>query len=121
MNRVVSEMQTTNITDSRNFINATAIYIARQVGLEIGGCKGKGSKEPQWKRRRKDSIEELRRHVNILERYKQGQLKRKEKCTKKAPSPDGVKGYWIKNLTALHEQMADHIDNLINNMVIILV
>ena len=68
--------------DSKQLIFATAIYIARQVGLEIGGCEGKGGKEPRWKRRSKDSIEELRRHVNILERYKQGQLKRKEQYTK---------------------------------------
>ena len=82
MDRVVSEMQITNITDSKNLINATAIYIARQVGLEIGGCEGKGSKEPRWKRRSKDSIKKLQRHVDILERYKQGQLKSKEKYTK---------------------------------------
>ena len=48
----------------------------------MNGCKGKGSKEPRWKRRIKDSIAELRRHVNIPERSKQGQLKRKEKYTK---------------------------------------
>ena len=28
----------------------------------------------------------------------------------KAPGFDGVQGYWIKNLTALHEQMADHMN-----------
>ena len=67
VNRVVPEIQTTTITD----IN--------QVGLKIGGCEGKGSKERWWKRRIKDSIAELRRHVNILERSKQGILKRKEK------------------------------------------
>ena len=39
----------------------------------------------------------------------------------KALGPGGVEGYWIKNLTALLEQMADHIDNLINNRVTILV
>ena len=49
---------------------------------KMGGCEGKGSKEPRWKRRIKDSIAELRRHVNIPERSKQGQLKRKEKYTK---------------------------------------
>ena len=48
----------------------------------MNGCEGKGSKEPRWKRRIKDSIAELRRHVNIPERSKQGQLKRKEKYTK---------------------------------------
>ena len=67
VNRVVPEIQTTTITD----IN--------QVGLKIGGCERKGSRESRWKRRIKDSIAELRRHVNILERSKQGKLKRKEK------------------------------------------
>ena len=213
----------------------------------MNGCEEKGSKEPRWKRRIKDSIAELRRHVNIPERSKQGQLKRKEKYTKlerkcnikqrgekvvieklkqrlqaksvklkryeqrihryqvnrlfqqdqkrvyqqingtsrsfsevrpdaeesqqfwrdiwgkevlhnenaewlkemkkervearqedivitaemvtarskkipnwKAPGPDGVQGYWIKKLTALHEQKADHMNDLINKRVIIL-
>ena len=44
VNRVVP--QTTTITDTN------------QVGLKIGGCEGKGSKEPRWKRRIKDSIAE---------------------------------------------------------------
>ena len=45
LNRVVSEIQTTNITDTNKLINATAIYIARQVGLKMGGCEGKGIKD----------------------------------------------------------------------------
>ena len=60
--RVVPEIHTTTITDTR---------------LKIGGCEGKVSKEPWWKRRVKDSIAELWRHFNILERSKQGKLKRK--------------------------------------------
>ena len=59
------EIQTTTITDTN------------KVGLKIGGCEGKGSKEPRWKRRIKDFVAELWRHVNILERFKQGKLKRK--------------------------------------------
>ena len=82
VNRVVSDIQTINITDTTKLINATAIYIGRQIGLTVGGCEGKGSKEPRWKRRIKDSNAELRRHVNILERSKQRKLKRKEKYTK---------------------------------------
>ena len=58
VNRVVSEIQSTNITDTNKLINATAIYVARQVGLKMGGCEGKGSKEPGRKRRIKDSIAE---------------------------------------------------------------
>ena len=37
----------------------------------------------------------------------------------KAPGPDSVKGYWIKKLTALHERMADHMNEMINNRVAI--
>ena len=37
----------------------------------------------------------------------------------KAPGPDGVQGYWINKLTALHERMADHMNDLINNRVTI--
>ena len=58
VNRVVSVIQTTNITDTNKLINATAIHIARQVGLKMGGCEGKGSKDPRRKRRIKDSIAE---------------------------------------------------------------
>ena len=38
---------------------------------------------------------------------------------KKTPGPDGVQGYWIKKLTALHERMAEHMNDLINNRVTI--
>ena len=77
VNRVVADILTTNITDTNKLINATAIYIGRQIGLKVGGCKGKGSKEPRWKRRIKDSVAELRRHVNILERSKKNNIKQK--------------------------------------------
>ena len=72
VNRVVSDIQTTNITDTNKLINATAIYIGREIGLTVGGCEGKGSKESRWKRRIKNCIAELRRHVNILERNLKG-------------------------------------------------
>ena len=37
----------------------------------------------------------------------------------KATGPDGVEGYWIKNITALHVRIADQVDYLINNRVTI--
>ena len=45
VNRVVTDIQTTNITDTNKLINATAIDIARQIGLKMGGCEAKGSKK----------------------------------------------------------------------------
>ena len=33
----------------------------------------------------------------------------------KCPGPDGVQGYWWKNLPALHERIATQMDDMINN------
>ena len=47
VNRVVSDIQLINITDTNKLINATAIYIGRQIGLKMGCCEGKRRKEPR--------------------------------------------------------------------------
>ena len=43
----------------------------------------------------------------------------KAQCRKipnwKAPGPDGVQGYWIKKLTALHDRIASQMNDMINN------
>ena len=44
VNRVVADIQTTNITDTNKLINATAIYIGRQIGLKVGVAR---EKEPK--------------------------------------------------------------------------
>ena len=36
-------------------------------------------KESCWKRRIKQSVQELQKHINILERKKRGEIKKKEK------------------------------------------
>ena len=33
----------------------------------------------------------------------------------KCPGPDGVQGYWLKNVTELHKRMADQFNGLLNN------
>ncbi|XP_063592543.1 uncharacterized protein LOC134769733 [Penaeus indicus] len=35
----------------------------------------------------------------------------------KCPGPDGVQGYWLKSFTALHERIADQLNDMINNEV----
>ena len=32
----------------------------------------------------------------------------------KSPGPDGVQGYWIKNLTNLHERISQQLDNILS-------
>ena len=41
--------------------------------------KGNAVKEPWWKKRIQQSIQELGKHTNILERKKRGEIKKKEK------------------------------------------
>ena len=48
------------------------------VGLKPSQIRGNAVKEPWWKRRMKQTILELRKHINILERKKRGEIKRKE-------------------------------------------
>ena len=48
------------------------------VGLKPNQIGGNPVKEPWWKRRMKQTILELRKHINILERKKGGEIKRKE-------------------------------------------
>ena len=32
----------------------------------------------------------------------------------KAPGPDGVQGYWLKNLTTLHDRIVKQVNDMIN-------
>ena len=53
--------------------------MGRKVGLKPKQRRGNPVKEPWWKRRIQQSIQELRKHINILERKKRGEIKKKEK------------------------------------------
>ena len=48
------------------------------VGLKPNQIGRNPVKEPWWKRRMKQTILELQKHINILERKKRGENKRKE-------------------------------------------
>ena len=36
----------------------------------------------------------------------------------KCPGPDRVQGYWLKNFTALHERIADQLNDMIKGLFI---
>ena len=48
------------------------------VGLKPNQIKGNAVKETRWKRRMKQTILELRKYINILEKKKSGEIKKKE-------------------------------------------
>ena len=79
VNKIIGKIRTENLTDTNKLIGAAAIYISKKVGLKTGNARRNTKKEPWWKRRIKGTIEELRKHVNILQRNKRGELTRKER------------------------------------------
>ena len=79
VNKIIGKIRTENLTDANKLIGAVAIYISKKVGLKTGNARRNTKKEPWWKRRIKGTIEELRKHVNILQRNKLGELTRKER------------------------------------------
>ena len=81
VNEIVNDIQTETITETNNLLKSISIYCARKVGLKKPQKRNKKTKVPWWKRRLKDSIDEIRKHLNILERKQRGEKISKRKCT----------------------------------------
>ena len=79
VNAILKRIKSENITETNKLIGACAIFMGRKVGLKPNQRRGNAVKEPWWKRRIPPSIQELRKYINILERKKRGEIKKKEK------------------------------------------
>ena len=79
VNAILKRIKSENITETNKLIGACAIFMGRKVGLKPNQRRGNPVKEPWWKRRIPPSIQELRKYINILERKKRGEIKKKEK------------------------------------------
>ena len=78
-NAFLMETKSDNIMETYRLIRACVIFMGEKVGLKPNQRRGNAMKEPWWKRRIKQSVQELRKHINILERKKRGEIKKKEK------------------------------------------
>ena len=78
-NKIIGRIRTESLTETNRSIGAVALYVSHKVGLKT--CKKKRDirNEPWWKRRIQDTIKELRKHVNILQRKSKGELVRNTK------------------------------------------
>ena len=79
INAILKGIKSENITETNRLIRACAIFVGRKVGLKPKQRRGNPVKEPWRKRRIQQSIEQLQKHINILERMKRGEIKKKEK------------------------------------------
>ena len=78
VNEVLNDIRTDNISDTNKLISATAVYVGKKLGLK-NTKRDYEMKEPWWKRRLKQSINEVRKHINILERRKRGETIKESK------------------------------------------
>ena len=86
---------TENITNTNILIKAVIVYI----GPNACGSRNENESEPWWKRRIK-MINEVRKHINILERHQNEEIRRKEK------NEEFKKEYFIKkNGTRLEKSL----------------
>ena len=91
---------------------------SQQFWRDIWGKDVVHNENAEWlKELRKERVEARQEDIVITAEMVTARSKRIPNW--KAPGPDGVQGYWIKKLTALHERMADHMNDLINNRVAI--
>ena len=79
VNAILKEMKSENITENHRLIRACAIFVGRKVDLKRNQRRENTVNKPWWKRRIQQSIQEFRKHINILECKKRGEIKNKEK------------------------------------------
>ena len=82
----------------------------------IWGNEVHHNKDAEWLKELKDECGETRQNdlvINLAMVTEQV----KKIPNWKAPGPDGVQGYWIKKLTAMHERIAEQINEMINSRV----
>ena len=76
VNRVLTTIRTENLSGTNDLIKACSIYVGEAVGRKPVQMRQRNTKEPWWKRRIQSSMTEIRRHINLLERKKKGDLKK---------------------------------------------
>ena len=79
VNTIMKEIKSGNFTETNRLVKACVIFVGRKVDLKPNQRRVNVVKKLWWKRRIQQSILELRKHINILERKKREHIKKKEK------------------------------------------
>ena len=74
VNKVIEHIETRNITETNNLMRAISTFVAEKLGLKKGRRENQ-HKEPWWKRRIERDINELRKHISIMDRERKGELR----------------------------------------------
>ena len=77
VNRVLKQVTPSNITESRNLIQAASSLVGELLGAKKSTTKPK--QEPWWKRRIEKDIEFLRKDMSVIESWFSGKWKNRSK------------------------------------------
>ena len=78
VNKVIEHIETRNITETNNPMRAISTFVAEKLGLKRGRRENQQN-EPWWKRRIERDINELRKHISIMDRERKGELRSRRK------------------------------------------
>ena len=79
VNAFLIEIKSDNIIETNRLIRGCSIFVGKKVDIKPNQRRGNAMKVPWWKRRIKQSVQELQKHINILERKKHEEIKKKQK------------------------------------------
>ena len=82
---------------------------SQQFWRDIWGKEVLHNENEEWLKEQKQGTVEARQEDTVIT-AEMVTARSKKIPNWKAPGPDAVQDYWIKNLTALHERMADHMN-----------
>ena len=79
VNAFLIEIKFDNTIETNRLIRGCFIFVGKKVDIKPNQRRGNAMKVPWWKRRIKQSVQELQKHINILERKKHEEIKKKQK------------------------------------------
>ena len=86
---------------------------SKQFWSNIWDNEKEHERNAEWLRELRAEIDKMKQNdINVTTEMIKEQVKKIPNW--KTPGPDGIQGYWMKKLTALHERIAKQIDNISN-------
>ena len=78
VNKVIEHIESRNITETNNLMRAISTFVAEKLGLKKGRRENQQN-EPWWKRRIERDINQIRKHISIMDRERKGELRSRRK------------------------------------------
>ena len=75
----------------------------------------KHNEDAEWLRELEKDLGDIEQQEDIIIDLSSVRAKLKKVPNWKSPGPDGVQGFWLKNLTSLHKRIASQLDECLQS------